>query len=90
MDNPPKPYVPTIDQLHQMSERCPELYCDHVDVFEDEDSGLIRLVFSQTRPEASDTLGNPAVPVARIAISRQRFEALYRVACAKFGARRDA
>jgi hypothetical protein len=90
MDGLPKPYAPTIDQLHQMSERRPELYCDHVDVFEADDSGLIRLVFSQSRPEAGDGLNDPGVPVARIAMSRQRFETFYREACAKFGTRRDA
>lgn len=73
--------------LRQSLDREPlEVFCDWVDVFDDHE--MLRFVFSVTRPEASDRFGNPAVPVARIAISRRKFDGLYGEALKKFGALR--
>ena len=51
-----------------------ELFSDFVHIEEDDTGFFLRIIFYASRPEVGDKLGDPIVPVARIAISRTELE----------------
>ena len=59
-------------QRHLVGLRPQEVFSDVVQVTEDDD--ILRFVFFATRPDAGDKFSDPMVPVARVAISRRKFE----------------
>lgn len=60
--------------LQVMSPKPAEKFADWVNIYEED--GVLRFVFSATRPDAESKFADPSVIVARIAMSRRRFEAL--------------